>query len=476
MRGARDRLIVDRRSALLLLGGGLLAGCSSPLGTPKDVAVPGSGISGSRTLRDFVGVNTHWDYPDTPYAFAYARVRKALIGSGIRHVRSAVLTRTADLARAGIRTTLVVDQDANGDGDPARIVRNAAKLASEGAIGAFEAPNEPDLSWRGGQRSYGGQQFPRAALAWQQDLFRAVNGSPATRGVPVIGLSLGRTYWTGGHPFGAGELAGSCDWGNVHSWAAGNPLAEQDRYAEIDDYYRNADFPSVTLDASPINLTTYRPAFGDRPLAATETGYSTWRLGQSEVVQGWYTVRTVLEFLRLGIPRTYLYELVDQFADPDGSDDQAHYGLLRHDLTPKPAFVALRTLLKVAGDAVPRSDAALARAGLSYRVVARPPSGYDAAQVHQVAFLRRDGRVVIALWHEVSADDLAPVRSDPPAPPRLVGHPDVPVTLSIDQPARAAAAAAYLIGDSGHAQAVELGRSGSDLTFPVSGRVTLVVL
>jgi hypothetical protein len=49
----------------------------------------------------------------------------------------------------------------------------------------------------------------------------------------------------------------------------------------------------------------------------------------------------VAEYFRRGIGRTYFYELLDQDTKP--ADQEANFGLLRHDLSEKPIFSALNT-------------------------------------------------------------------------------------------------------------------------------------
>lgn len=423
-----------------------------------------------------VGVNVHWDFLDTPYGTRYEAVRDALVASGIRHVRGAETSRAADLSGRGITTTVLVDQGSQGGGrGPAAAMADLAPLAASRAVDAVEGPNEGDLFWEENRRSYRGEPFPAGVVAWQRDLWRAVHADPRTRDLIVIGPSLGGTYWDGSNPFAPGSLAGVADWATIHPYAAGNPYADQFAYGGIQHYYDSADFPSVALDRYPVTLETYRPPFGDLPVAATEAGWSTWRLGPSEAAQAAYVPRLFLECWRLGLARCYSYELLDEKADPSGDDREAHFGLLRHDLSPKPAYTALASLMSAvedAGEGAP-PPAALATVA-SARLEVDPPPGYDAETVHHVALARSDGSVVVALWQEVSRDDVSGKDQDPPRPVREVDQPPIGVRLDLGRAGRGARV--QVIGADGRLQDAGARQAGTTWSFDVPDRVTLVTV
>ncbi len=439
---------------------------------PGDLGAP----TAAAAFTGSVGINVHWDFLDTPYGTRYEEVRDALVTSGVRYVRGAETSRAADLADRGVATTVLVDRYGS---DPASIVEDLAPLAGSGAVDAVEGPNEGDVFWTENDQSYRGEPFPAGAIAWQRDLWDAVHADERTADLPVIGPSLGGTYWGGGNPFEPGSLTEISDWANIHPYAAGNPYADKFAYGGIDEYYDNADFPSVALDRYPITLETYRPPFGDLPVAATEAGWSTWALGPSEAAQAAYVPRLFLECYRLGLVRCYSYELVDEFEDPSGMDREAHFGLLRHDVTPKPAYTALSTLMAAVDDDgadgvdAPSADDALAGASLTVD----PPPGYDADTVHHVSLTKRDGSVVIALWQEVSRDDLSGRDATPREPVREVDQPAIDVELDLAGVGpRAEEATVEVIEPDGRLGDAGATRSGSTWSFAVPDRVTLVTL
>ena len=84
-------------------------------------------------------------------------------------------------------------------------------------------------------------------------------------------------------------------------------------------------------------------------MVVTETGYqnalSSGSYAVTEATAADYTLRTLLDALRLGIPRTYLYELLDEQPESGLLDPEQHYGLVRADGTVKPAYTAVQNLL-----------------------------------------------------------------------------------------------------------------------------------
>lgn len=469
--------MLTRRDALKTLG--LAAGTAGVAGTSAVATAGPAAAAAASPMRavlpaaaflDSIAVNTHFGYFDTPYHQGYDRVRRLLVATGVKHVRDYSTFRTADLARDGVATTVLVDSDMNGRGDPVQMVRALTPLVRSGAVGTVEGTNEADLFWTGGKRSYKGRAFPEGAVLWQRDLYRAVKDDPALRGLTVIGPSLGRTYWGGGNPYRAGELADSADWGNFHPYPAGNPYTNQYPYGGIKKYYADSDFPSGALDVHPITMNTYCPPFGHLPMAATETGYSTWRWGQSERTQGLYTPRMFAENFRLGVPRTYAYELLDTFGDPAGGRRDAHFGWLRHDLSPKPVYRAVQaTVAAVRGAGL--QGAGTVRA-LEARISVQAPPGYDPAATHHLALGRPDGSVVVLVWHEVSSNDTTGLQMNPRRPLRELGHPAVKVSLDLGQDV-SGVTTTYL-ADDGSARRYSHARAGTTLTFNVTDRLTFV--
>ena len=81
----------------------------------------------------------------------------------------------------------------------------------------------------------------------------------------------------------------------------------------------------------------------NEPVVSTETGYASG-MGLSDAIIGRYELRILFESLRLGIVRTFLYELID---DPSS----LNYGLLTGSFSPRPAYTAIQNVLSLLKDA-----------------------------------------------------------------------------------------------------------------------------
>src|SRR5262249_4078433 len=112
--------------------------------------------------------------------------------------------------------------------------------------------------------------------------------------------------------------------------------------------------------------------------------------GVSEAAQGKYIPRLLMEQLRGGIVRTYIYELFDEAAETSTNHHQ-HFGLVRFDGSFKPAAVAVENLLALMRD--PGSTPVPA-GGLNLTLT-------GPATVHQLLFKKSNGHFWLALWNDV---------------------------------------------------------------------------
>ena len=372
--------------------------------------VVGPAISAS-AFRRTVGIGTHWEYKDTVYGYHSDALIAHIVRLGIRHVRGYDSTISPILAKHGVSAMLVAGPEF---GTPDKIVSTVLKAnASQAVIDAVEGPNEADLFWPEHHYSYQGKSFPAGVLAYQRDLFAAIRAEPKLNGIVVIGPSLGHTYDPGtnhGNPFPPHSLTNAVTLGNFHPYPfGGNSFSLPFPYDTIKRYYWTGNFPSVNLDEYPYEFQVYALPFAPKPMAATETGYPTCRNGVTEHVQAKYIPRLFAEYCRLGIQRTYLYELVDVAPDRLGGNMNDHFGLIRNDLTVKPAFVALQSLLALAA---PKGAIDSESIAPSIRLSTRLPSGFNRPQaVHSLLIRRSSNEVVLFVWHEVAGADTA---SSPP--------------------------------------------------------------
>jgi hypothetical protein len=262
-------------------------------------------------------------YYDTAYN-DFDAARRALTDLGVRNVRDGAcagcidqIARLAALGRDGVRLTLIMGKP--GAGGSLDSLAGAVEGSLAPYLAALEGPNEYDISgdpaWAANLRSY------------QQQLWTRVHASRALARVPVLAPSLARA----GSFAELGDISASLDCGNIHPYAGGGKPADTLAY----------------------NLSLARIVSAAKPVCATEAGYhnalaeTTGQRATSERAAGAYVPRLYLDFFAAGVPRTFLYELVDEWRDPGHRRAESSFGLLRNDFSPKPAYRSLRTLLRL---------------------------------------------------------------------------------------------------------------------------------
>jgi hypothetical protein len=329
----------------------------------------------AEAFRDSVGVVTHAGFGDTAYG-DWPRVVEKLDELGVRHLRDGVYANPVDhrrewnehyyramelAASRGMRFTFGFAgpaYDAGTMDELLGVVAGRLRHAAE----AIEAPNEYD-------RFMGGPRWPSVLASYDRLLYRRVNADRSLRSLPVLGPSLA----TAGAEARLGDQRAFLDRGNIHPYAGGhspNPT------------HLKAEFADAALVAA------------NKPVWATEAGYhnalrtSSGHPGVSEPVAAVYITRTFLEHFASGINRTFVYELVDEKPEPRLQDLEQHFGLLRHDFSPKPAFTALKHLLAAVGTSGPRAR---------LRPLRLSVSGAGAG-IRRLVLQKGDGSYLVALW------------------------------------------------------------------------------
>ena len=409
---------------------------------------------------DSVGVNTHLHYQGTVYDTAFETIiRPKLLSLGIRHVRDGAYTydgagpddfyyqRCRELADAGIRFDLLtaIQTTATNATDYSRLPE--VEDWCGGAVEAFEGANEPDV-----------QTIPDGQPGWvtqtvqgQQALWAAVHGSPQTSDVGVIGPAVA---WS---PEALGDLSPYLDYGNWHPYPGGDCPGCADVYGQ-------------TLDSW---LPAYMAPSGDKPMVASETGYTNavnappgGNRSVSELAAGEYIPRLLLENFNRGNVRTYLYELIDERANPAADQPDAHFGLLRNDGTEKPAYRAVQAMLRLLSDPGP----AFAPGALDYTLTG------NTDQVQSTLLQKRDGRFFLALWVERSVYDTG-ARANAPDDVAARGNLQVPnqrVTLTLGTPV--AGAVLHRLAPNGTMYSQTVPVDAGTLSLNLTTRVTVVEL
>ncbi len=157
-----------------------------------------------------------------------------------------------------------------------------------------------------------------------------------------------------------------------------------------------------------------------------------------EDVAGVYTPRVLLEHYLRGEKRVYTYELIDEFDDPGLTNPEAHFGLLRRDLSPKPAYTAMKNLLGLLDDPGP----AFTPAPLPVKVTGYPSDG------KYVLTQKRNGQYVLLLWRDVSIYDPVTQTPQPVTPTNVTLQLAKGMNLSVYRPSEGTAPVTQTQGSS----------------------------
>jgi hypothetical protein len=405
-------------------------------------------------------VNVRLHHQGTVYDQGFSSIiRPKLLALGVRHVRDNAYTyasanagtffyqRCRTLAQDGIRFDLVTSI-ATTSSEPTDFTKlDDMHSWCGGGIEAYEGANEPDIA----TIPAGSPPWTTQTINAQRALWSGVKGNPAISGLAVFGPSA--VF----NPQQLGDLSGLLDFGNWHPYPGGQCPTCGDPYGS-------------NIDSL---MAKYRSPSGAKPMVLTETGYhnavnsaDTEHRPTSELAAGKYIPRMLFEHLNRGIPRTYLYELIDASPDAGRTSRDANFGLLRNDGSEKPAFRGVQSLIGLLSDPGP----AFAPGSLSYSLTGATP------QVHHTLLQKRDGTFYLALWQERSSFDTGARANaaDNRAARGDIANPDVPVTVSVGTPM--AAAAQYRLAGDGTVAATAVAQTQGGLQVPVGDGVTVLEL
>jgi hypothetical protein len=322
-------------------------------------------------------------------------VRDRLVELGVKHVRDAsypagtrlgdVVPRFNELAGLGVRGNLL-SGDPLGRWGAGSISEHLAWVRKNvaGFTESLEGPNEydyvsVDADW------------PVNLRAYQCEWARQVRGDGVLSAKTVIGPSFTRSDSTSK----IGDLTGCLDRGNMHPYPGGlSP--DRTNWGDLS-----------------VSLANAQPTSASKPVWATETGYHNavncsgcGHHPTSEKAAGVYLPRLFMENFRRGIPRTYSYELIDQWPDPEKVEPEKNFGLVRNDGSRKPAFVALRNLLAILAD----NGSASGKLAYSLQCPDCPEP------LRQVLLRKSTGAYYLAVWRESSVwnrDTRTDITNDP---------------------------------------------------------------
>ena len=302
-------------------------------------------MSTPQTASQFLatlGVNVHVEYTDGKYANA-TNVISDLAYLGETHVRDAVLdpgnqgqSSYDALASAGIKFDFFVQ--GNNLATTLSLV-NAFVSRHPGAVSLIEGPNEVNNF----PISYNGQSGNAGAQAFQAALYAAVHSDASLAGVPVANL----TSWP--------ALSGAADYANFHAYPI-NGAEPQGLTAAVNE--EAAVEPGLPMVMTEGGYTTL--------LAANNFG------GVDETTQAKLLLNLYCDNAKNGIATTYIYQLLDAYADPANNNPDDHFGLFNLDNTPKLAATAIHNLTSVLSSG---ADAGAAATSLNFTVSNLPSLG-----------------------------------------------------------------------------------------------------
>lgn len=356
---------------------------------------------------DSIGVNVRFSNHKTPYVTSFAVAKEKLLASGIRHVRDAAVAKAGggfnandqaalfrEVGAAGVRVAFVFPLDVSQEfvrGFPARVAPS---------FEAYELPNELNAAR---------PDWVAALRQWAPVFQSYIRSNAATAGYPIIGPSLTDK---GDNPYGAlGDLSSYFDFGNTHAYYSsrepgtvgwgrpGAPPCDRWRYGAI-----------------AYNICNAQRVSGSKPVMSTETGWLTnvdSPVAVPEDLHGKYLVRMLLAHFSVGIPRTYIYQLMDS-----GSDGFNSSGLVTATGQERPAFKEIKQLIDLLQGGKTLENP---------RVVPLALSG-DVADVRKLALEKSADETYAMLWIEKPG-------MDPLTRQRLVVEPRA-LTMRVGKPYR----------------------------------------
>jgi hypothetical protein len=279
-------------------------------------------------------------------------------------------------------------------------IDNAIDQLGASAFSGVEGPNEYDATLK------------RAGNAdWAQDLrtytaaiHQAVNKNPAASALPVVAPSIARNDPAAFHELG--DLSSITDLGNLHAYSGERPLD-----VALGDLLQ---LVSIVNPGQPVLVTEY----------GLQTAINKWEAHPfTDKVKAKYLIRSMTAmFARPEIKRGFIYQLADTSSNPKLDDPQAHFGLLRNDISPTMAYHAVRNVMHLLCD----DDAALDPRGLKASL-----SG-DLQSIRSILLQKGSGVFYLLLWQEVAS-------YEKPKPSNMFQHREWttglrPLTLTFDEP------------------------------------------
>lgn len=354
----------------------------TPDGTVPPSAPVADDQTGPRAMRaaDFVntiGVNAHFERlqnGNSVWAKQQVGLRQKLLESGIPHIRTShhgnMSTGSAYMTYLQSLTDVRINLQTDWTYDLTQLPKIGSDLGSK--LVTLESRNEPDLRWVDGSAE--------KLRTLQKNLYDIRNANASLKNVKLLGPSV-LEKWAAD---AVGDISTYVDYLNAHMYTGtSNPES-----IFADGGSDGSGYGSVRAARAMHSVMG-----GDKCLMVTETGEHNYfqqtsgHLGTNEKIAGRVTPRIYLELARRGVCRTFIYELVDEpFEGVEGN-----FGLLRGDLSEKPAFKAVKGMVALLKDGASNS-ASFTPGQLNYTLTGNTGS------VSHMLFQKSEGTFVLAVW------------------------------------------------------------------------------
>ena len=244
-------------------------------------------------------------------------------------------------------------------------VLDPASSVIETVEGPNEVNDDPD--------SFNGLTGPAAIEAMQEQLYRMVKSDPALNG-PSHATDVYDFSLLTGTPVGTySGMAPYADYNNVH-------------------VYGGPGIPPSWLLSYAIAHTTVAAG---QPTVITETGAETMPSdGVDQAMQARYDVEALLDANKLGVSRTYLFDVQDWASGANVNNFSAYYGLYNTDGTIKLAGTAIHNLTTILADPGAATQT-FTPGSLDYAI-----TGLPATYGFSSTFEKSDGQFDIPVWQE----------------------------------------------------------------------------
>ena len=328
-----------------------------------------------------IGVNTHMSWQGQ-YAYANVQVvENSLAYLGATHVRDGIpyaywtLPEYVAIARTGVRFDILASGptiDMAGDVAAATLLQQAVPASVQTMEGANEFNTQNSVF-----EGVNSVNDPAWAQLYAPPLYQAVHGAGTLPGTTVIAPSMANAGQTQIEL--EGNLSSFVDSSNWHT------------------YYGNGDQPAANIAASIAAAQITAPG---KPVTITETGYYTaiqaedWGGGGVNFqVQAMLTLNVLLDAFSHGVATTYIYELLDNIANPPSTDLEDSFGLFLANGTPKPAATAVHNLVSILADT--GAQASSFTTGSFTPVLTGLPS-----TANVLVLAKSNGNFYVVLWNE----------------------------------------------------------------------------